>query len=401
VVQRDVARQVRDIFDRTQDVVDVDWYDEDDQVKEKIVVDVEQVARHGLTQEMVVKTLRVAMAGMDVSYLRVEGELQPLPINLRFPVVERNSIDDLRAIRLPTPSGQVVPLSELVKVESTIEDKPIFHKNLQRVIYVVGDVAGKNESPVYALFNMWGPISEITTPSGEKVKQNLFLQPKSEEAYTVKWDGEWYITVETFRDMGGAFGIALLVMWVLLVGWFRSFTLPGVIMSPIAFTLVGIMPGHWITGTWFTATSMMGMIALAGIIVRNSILVVQFALERIEEGESLHQACVDAGALRAMPIFLTAAAVFVGGLVILLDPIFNGLATSIIWGTGASTLLSLVMVPVYLYNHLRKEEARNKKRVFKEAKKKAKLRRAADAAAKARDAAFPPTPPPGEGPVSA
>jgi multidrug efflux pump subunit AcrB len=400
-VQRDVARQVRDIFDRTQDVVDVDWYDEDDQVKEKIVVDDERVAQHGLTQEMVVKTLRLAMSGMDVSYLRVEGELQPLPINMRFPVVERNSIDDLREIRLPTPSGKLVPLSELVKVESTIEDKPIYHKNLQRVIYVVGDVAGKNESPVYALFNMWKPISEITLPSGETVKQNLFLQPESEEPYTVKWDGEWYITVETFRDMGGAFGIALLVMWVLLVGWFRSFTLPGVIMSPIAFTLVGIMPGHWITGTWFTATSMMGMIALAGIIVRNSILVVQFALERIEEGESLHQACVDAGALRAMPIFLTAAAVFVGGLVILLDPIFNGLATSIIWGTGASTLLSLVMVPVYLYNHLRKEEARNKKRAFKEAKKKAKLKRAADAAARAREATLPPTPPPGEGPVSA
>ncbi len=393
--QVEVARQVHDIFDKTQDVVDVDWYYEDDQPKDRIVVDDEKVAAAGLSKEMVVKTLRMALAGMDVSHLRIGGELAPVPIRLRFPVTQRRTVDDLREIRLPTPSGRVVPLSQLVKVERTVQEKSIFHENLQRVIYVTGDVAGRNASPVYALINMWGPISEITTPNGRKIKQHLFLQPKTEKDVVVKWDGEWHTTVETFRDMGGAFGIALLVMWVLLVGWFRSFSLPGVIMSPIAFTLVGIMPGHWITSTWFTATSMMGMIALAGIIVRNSILVVQFALERIEEGMSIRDACIEAGALRTMPIFLTASAVFVGAFVILLDPIFNGLATSLIWGTGASTLLSLVMVPIYLYNHLKHQEKREKKRAFKEAKRRARLKREQQASSP------PPSTPPSEGPVSA
>jgi multidrug efflux pump subunit AcrB len=373
--QIEVARQVRKVFETTQDVVDVDWYFEDDQPREEVVVDTEQVARHGLTQEQVVKTLRLALGGMDISYLRVTGELQPVPINLHFPVAQRNSIDALKEIRLPTPAGAMVPLSELVRVERTVEEKSIHHKNLQRVIYVIGDVTGRNASPVYALFNMWRPISEITTPAGKRVKQHLFLQPKSEKDAIVKWDGEWYITVETFRDMGGAFGIALLVMWLLLVAWFRSFTLPGVVMSPIAFTLVGIMPGHWLTGTWFTATSMMGMIALGGIIVRNSILVVQFALERIAEGMDIRGACVSAGAIRTRPILLTAGTTAIGGMTILLDPIFNGLATSLIWGIGASSLLSTIMVPLFLYNHLRYEERRSKKRKFRAAKVDARLRR--------------------------
>jgi len=390
-----VAKQVHEVFDHTQDVVDVDWYYEDDQAKDTLVVDDEKVNQVGLSKEMVVKTLRMAMAGMDISHLRLSGELAPVPIHLRFPVARRTSVEALKEIRLPTPSGRVISLAELVKVERSVEEKSIYHENLQRVIYVTGDVAGRNASPVYALINMWGPIQEITTPAGRPIKQHLFLQPKTEKDVVVKWDGEWHTTVETFRDMGGAFGIALLVMWVLLVGWFRSFSVPGVIMSPIAFTLVGIMPGHWLTGTWFTATSMMGMIALAGIIVRNSILVVQFAMERREEGMSMRDACIEAGALRTMPIFLTAAAVFVGAFVILLDPIFNGLATSLIWGTGASTLLSLVMVPIYLFNHLQHQEVREKKRTFKEAKQKARLRREQQAAAP------PPETPPEEGPVSA
>jgi multidrug efflux pump subunit AcrB len=374
--QIDVAHQVRDVFESTKDVVDVDWYFEDDQPRDDIVVDPEQVARHGLTQEQVVKTLRLALGGMDISYLRVTGELQPVPINLRFPVAQRNSIDALKEIRLPTHTGAMVPLAELVHVQHNVEEKSIHHKNLQRVIYVIGDVTGRNASPVYALFNMWRPISEITTPAGKKIEQNLFLQPENEKDAVVKWDGEWYITVETFRDMGGAFAIALLVMWLLLVGWFRSFALPGVVMSPIAFTLVGIMPGHWITGTWFTATSMMGMIALGGIIVRNSILVVQFALERIAEGMNIRDACVSAGAIRTRPILLTAGTTAIGGMTILLDPIFNGLATSLIWGIGASSLLSTVMVPLFLYNHLRYEERRKKKRDFREARTQARLKHA-------------------------
>ena len=374
--QVDVARQVKEIFEKTKDIVDVDWYYEDDQVRDDIVVDTEQVTRQGLTQEQVVKTLRIALGGMDISYLRVTGELQPVPISLRFPVAQRNSIDALKEIRLPTPSGTMVPLSELVRVERTLEEKSIHHKNLQRVIYVIGDVTGRNASPVYALVNTYGPISEITTPAGKKVKEHLFLQPEHEKDAVVKWDGEWYITVETFRDMGGAFGVALLVMWLLLVAWFRSFTLPGVVMSPIAFTLVGIMPGHWLTGTWFTATSMMGMIALGGIIVRNSILVVQFAMERVAEGMNIRDACVTAGAIRTRPILLTAGTTAIGGMTILLDPIFNGLATSLIWGIGASSLLSTVMVPLYLYNHLRYEERRRKKREFREAKIQARMKKA-------------------------
>jgi len=373
--QVEVARRVRDIFDQTEGIVDVDWYYEDDQPLERIVADKQAIARQGLSEEAVVKSLRMAVAGMDISFLRTTGELAPVPIRLRLPIHRRIRVDDLKEIRLPTPTGAMVPLSELVRTERDLASKSIFHENLQRVIYVIGDVTGRNASPVYALFNTWGPISEITDPTGKPVQQNLFLQPKGEKSPVVKWDGEWHITVETFRDLGAAFAIALLILWMLLVAWFRSFTLPGILMAPIAFTLVGIMPGHWLTGTWFTATSMMGMIALGGIIVRNSILVVEFALNRIEEGMSIRDACIAGGAIRARPILLTAGTTAMGGMTILYDPIFNGLATSLIWGIAASSVMSTVMVPVYLYNHLRYQERRNERRALRRARLEARMRR--------------------------
>lgn len=246
-------------------------------------------------------------------------------------------------------------LSELLTLRKTVQDHAIYHKNQKPVVYVVGDVGGpaaeNAESPVYGVLGVGKLLDDYRPEEGYRVEQYYAAQPWSEEQVSMKWDGEWHITYETFRDMGMAFAVAMLLIYLLIVGQFQSFVTPLVIMAPIPLTLIGILPGHWLTGSYFTATSMIGFIALAGIIVRNSILLVDFIQLEERAGVSLREAVIKAGIIRTRPILLTAAALMVGAFVIILDPIFQGLAVSLLFGVGASTLLTLVVIPV-LYYHL-------------------------------------------------
>ncbi len=356
----EIAKKVKDIFIRTAGVVDTDWYVEDPQQKLGFVVDREKAALVGISADDVVKTLRVALAGMDVGILHDDKEKEAVSINLRAPVSDRSSQNALSSINVPSPGG-TVPLSQLVRVVSSDEDVSLYRKNLKNVVYVIGDVAGVIEAPVYAILKMQQEIDRIELPGGYRIEQLASRQPWSEERAGLKWDGEWHITYEVFRDLGIAFAAVMVLIYVLVVAWFRNFTTPLVIMAPIPLTLIGILPGHAAFGAFFTATSMIGFIALAGIIVRNSIILIDFTELRRAEGMALDEAIIDAGAVRFRPILLTAAAVVVGSVVIIFDPIFQGLAIALMCGELASTSLSMITIPILYY--LVQRRAENRKRL--------------------------------------
>jgi multidrug efflux pump subunit AcrB len=338
-----LAERMRGIFASTPGVVDVDWYVESPHPKELLVVDKEKAALHGITADTVARTLRVAVAGESAGLMHVPGDQEDVDIVLDVPRNQRTRIADLLAIQLPGGRGQgMVPLGELVRVESTTEDRSIHHKNLLPVVYVTGDVAGATGSSAYAILEMNKAVAALPQP----VDIYNSTQPPGDARQAIKWDGEWHVTLELFRDLGGAFAIVLILIYGLLVGWFRSFLTPLVVMAAIPFSLVGILPAHAALGAFFTATSMIGFMAGAGIVVRNSIILVDFAEERIRQGAPLEQALVDAGAVRFRPMLLTALAVTVGSAVILFDPIFQGLAISLAAGEVASLLISRMAVPV-------------------------------------------------------
>jgi multidrug efflux pump subunit AcrB len=351
--QRAIAREVRGLFETTPGVVDVDDYLEADQVKYVFSVDRAKAALAGIPSEEIVRTLRLALEGADVGLVHIPKENRPVQVRLRLPIIERTGLEHLGEISLRTTAGHMVPLSELIRVEQTVRDTAIYHKNQKPVVYVIADVGGvgpdKGESPVYGVMGIGKKLEQLVLPEGYALTQHYAVQPWSEQRYAMKWDGEWHITYETFRDMGIAFAVALLLIYLLIVAQFQSFLTPVVIMAPIPLTLIGILPGHWLTGSYFTATSMIGFIALAGIIVRNSILLVDFIQHQEAEGVSLLEAVIRAGAIRTRPILLTAAALMVGAFVIILDPIFQGLAVSLLFGVGASTVLTLVVIPVLYY----------------------------------------------------
>jgi multidrug efflux pump subunit AcrB len=351
--QREVAAQVKEIFETTEGIVDVDWYVEDPQPKLDFRIDSEKAALAGITPEMITQELRMAGAGAEVGLLHTERDRQPVPIQLQMDRSRRRDMADLSNIALHAPDGRMVPLSELVDVVETVKETSIYHKNLRRVTYVIGEVAGGQESPIYGILNMKDRIAEIRLPEGYEIEQLYSAQPDSENRIRLKWDGEWQITYEVFRDMGIAFAAVMVLVYVLVVAWFRSFLVPLIIMAPIPLTLIGILPGHWMTGLFFTATSMIGFIALAGIIVRNSILLVDFINLELEAGSSIEEAVLKAGAVRFRPIVLTAAALVVGGLVIVLDPIFQGLAVALMFGVVVSTALTLVVIPLLYYIYLK------------------------------------------------
>jgi multidrug efflux pump subunit AcrB len=352
-----IARQIRDIFSRTPGVVDVDWYLEDDQALYTFVVDREKAALSGVSSDDVVKTLRTALGGMDAGLLHLPKEKEPVSLNVRFPVQRRSSLEALSSIYVPSPTG-TIPLSQLVRVSRGIENKSLYRKNLKNAVYVIGDVAGEIEAPVYAILQMGKEIDKIELPDGYRIGQLAARQPWSEERPAIKWDGEWHITYEVFRDLGIAFATVMVLIYVLVVAWFRSFTTPLVIMAPIPLTLIGILPGHALFGAFFTATSMIGFIALAGIIVRNSIILIDFAELKRREGLPLDEAIIEAGAVRFRPMLLTGAAVVVGSFVIVFDPIFQGLAIALMCGEIASTTLSRVTIPVLYYLVERRKEGR-------------------------------------------
>ncbi|HUM40315.1 MAG TPA: efflux RND transporter permease subunit, partial [Nitrospira sp.] len=351
--QTEIARDVRRLFETTAGVVDVDDYLEADQVRYVFTVDRAKAALAGIPSEEIVRTLRLALEGADVGLVHIPKEKQPVQVRLRLPIIERTGLEHLGELALRTATGHMVPLSELVRVEQTVRDKAIYHKNQKPVVYVIADVGGvgpeKGESPVYGVTGIGKKLEQYVLPEGYTLTQHYAVQPWSEQRFAMKWDGEWHITYETFRDMGIAFAVALVLIYLLIVAQFQSFLTPVVIMAPIPLTLIGILPGHWLTGSYFTATSMIGFIALAGIIVRNSILLVDFIQHQELEGVPLLEAVIRAGAIRTRPILLTAAALMVGAFVIILDPIFQGLAVSLLFGVGASTILTLVVIPLLYY----------------------------------------------------
>jgi multidrug efflux pump subunit AcrB len=345
-----LATQIKKVFQQTPGVVDVDWYVEDPQTKYDMKVDLEKAALHGISPADVTSTLQTALGGANAGLLHDPQSREDIPIEVRLARADRSDIADLGNLKLPTASGGQIALQEVTDLQQTTIDTSVYRKNLQPVVYVTGDVAGGEESPVYAIMKMSDAINQIKLPDGYTVKQYKGTSmPERTDRFSMKWDGEWHITVEVFRDLGLAFAAVLVLIYVLVVGWFRSFLTPLVIMAPIPLTLVGILPAHAFMGAFFTATSMIGFIAGAGIIVRNSIILVDFIELRRSQGMPLEQAVVDAGAVRFRPMLLTAAAVVVGASVILFDPIFQGLALSLMAGEIASTVLSRMAVPVLYY----------------------------------------------------
>ena len=348
-----LAGQVAAIFRETPGVVDVDTFIEAPGPKLEIEVDRVKAALLGTSPEAVVRTLRLALSGAEAARLHDPRSREPVPVNLRLDRAQRSSVEGLLALSVPSATGRLLPLRELVTVRPAEREKLIYHKTLQPVSYVVGEVAGEAESPVYAILDMGDRVSALTDPAGRPLTILSSTLPADTTGYAMKWDGEWQITYEVFRDMGLAFAVVLVLVYVLVVGWFRSFVIPLIIMAPIPLTLIGIIPAHALGGVFFTATSMIGFIALAGIIVRNSILLVDFIRLELEAGRSLEDAVVEAGIVRFRPIALTAAALVVGGLVILLDPIFQGLAVALISGVVVSTALTLVVIPVLYYMYVK------------------------------------------------
>jgi multidrug efflux pump subunit AcrB len=348
--QIQLASQIKQVFQQTSGVVDVDWYVEDPQTKYDLKVDLGKASLHGISAADVTRTLQIGLGGADAGLLHDPQSREDIPIQVRLARPDRSSIEDLANLRLPTLNGGQIALQELTTLNQNTIDTSVYRKNLQPVVYVTGDVAGEEESPVYAISKMSDAIDKLKLPDGYSVKQYKGTSmPERTDRYSMKWDGEWHITVEVFRDLGLAFAAVLVLIYVLVVGWFKSFKTPLVIMAPIPLTLVGILPAHAMMGAFFTATSMIGFIAGAGIIVRNSIILADFIELRRSQGMSLEEAVVDAGAVRFRPMLLTAAAVVVGASVILFDPIFQGLALSLMAGEVASTVLSRMAVPVLYY----------------------------------------------------
>jgi multidrug efflux pump subunit AcrB len=355
--QKQIAADIMEIFEKTPGVVDVDWYMEETQPRYEIEVDREKAALHGISVDRINRALEIALKGQQQGLLHQPMEKEDVPILMRLSLSARAGVDRFKELKLLSAHGRLVPISTLINIHNTAVDQSIYHKNLMPVVYVTGDVAGVKESPVYAILEMKKKIHAIMLPEGYTITQHTANLPQSDRKFEMKWDGEWHITYEVFRDLGIAFAVVLVLIFVLVVGWFQSFSTPLVIMAAIPFSLIGILPAHWALGAFFTATSMIGFIAGAGIVVRNSIILVDFIELRLKQGMPLDLAVIDAGAVRFRPMMLTAAAVVVGASVILFDPIFQGLAISLMAGEVASLLFSRMTVPILYFLDKRWEVA--------------------------------------------
>ena len=352
-----LARELKRILESTPGVVDVDWYVESAQPKTRLLVDNERAAAAGVSAAEVTAAVRLATDGYRAGLLHDAASREDVPITVRLPREQRGSLQQVRQLRVG--GTRPVAIGELTREEETAEDRSVYHKNLLPVTYVTGDLAGEAESPVYAILQMNEAIAGLTLPEGYALEVFNTQQPFDTTKYAMKWDGEWHITYEVFRDLGLAFAAVLVLIYILVVWWFQAFGVPLTIMAAIPFSLVGILPAHAAMGAFFTATSMIGFIAGAGIVVRNSIILVDFIELRLREGMPLAEAVIDAGAVRFRPMALTAAAVIVGSAVILFDPIFQGLAISLMAGEVASLFLSRATVPVLYYLAHRRRQERN------------------------------------------
>jgi multidrug efflux pump subunit AcrB len=346
--QVEVARQVKRLFEDTPGVVDVDWYVPDDAPRRTVSVDLEKACRTGVQAGAVVGNVGTLLDGATAGLAQVPSEREDVPLRIQGPLAEpREALLDRFFVR--NDRGGMVPLADATRSQVESVDRTLYRKNLMSAVYVTADLAGVIESPVYAILSINKRLAEVRTPDGQPLAVMSTRLPETAEHYAMKWDGEWHITYEVFRDLGIAFAVVLVLIYVLVVGWFQSFTIPIVILAAIPFSLVGILPGHALMGAFFSATSMIGFIAGAGIVVRNSIILVDFAELQLRNGVPLEQAVVDAGAIRFRPMMLTAAAVVVGSSVILTDPIFQGLAISLMAGEIASLFLSRMAVPILYY----------------------------------------------------
>ena len=353
--RRQVSKAVRAVFEKTEGVVDVDESAIADAPRKILLVDRRKAAALGVSQQAIVTTLRAGLAGEDTTYL-YDGSKYPVPALIQLPAHLHGDLDALLQLGVKSATGKVVAIRELVTVSDTLREQPIVHKNMLPVNFVMADMAGKVDSPLYGLFKMRGDMAQIKGPDGQKVVEYFIHQPDDAwRGYSIKWDGESQITYETFRDMGAAYGVGLILIYLLVVAQFGSYLTPLIIMAPIPLTIIGVMPGHALLHAQYTATSMIGMIALAGIIVRNSILLVDFINLQVQSGMEFGRAIVQSAITRAQPIMLTGLAAMIGAFFILDDPIFNGLAISLIFGIFVSTVLTLVVIPTLYYVAYRKK----------------------------------------------
>jgi multidrug efflux pump subunit AcrB len=312
----------------------------------------------GISVNAIAQTVQGALQGTDATYLRDGNSKFPVPVRLQLPIQSQIGLKDVLAMPMRAANGQLVPLSELVEVKTDVIQKPLFTKDLLPVSYVMGDMAGSQDSPLYGLFEIRAKLKAAALSGQSELGEYWTQQPSDTyREYAVKWDGESQITYETFRDMGTAYGVGLILIYLLVVAQFKSYLTPLVIMAPIPLTMIGVMPGHALLNAQFTATSMIGMIALAGIIVRNSILLVDFIELQVAQGMDFKEAVIQSAAVRAQPIVLTGLAAMIGAFFILDDPIFNGLAVSLIFGILVSTLLTLVVIPVLYFSLFQPKES--------------------------------------------
>ena len=356
--QIEVARQVKEILENTDDIVDIDWMVEADQTEYRLEVDKEKAMLNGIAPQQVVGALTTILTEYPISNLYDETAHDRIGIVLSLDDSEKTSLQDIQNIKIKSSQGMMIPVSDLVEVKTDTLQKTIYRKDQKSLVYITADMAGALESPVYAILGMEEKLQKMELPKGYTVNELYMDQPSDESDFTVKWDGEWQITLEVFRDLGVAFIVVIVIIYMLIVGWFQNFKTPIVMMAAIPLSLIGIVLGHWILGAFFTATSFIGMIALAGVMVRNSVLIIDFIEIRLNDGIPLKQAIIDAGAVRTTPILLTTGAVVIGASIILFDPIFQGLAISLVAGAIVSTILTLIVVPL-LYYMIEKHKYKN------------------------------------------
>lgn len=350
-----VAKQVKDILAATDNVVDVDWSVEDAQTEYNFEVDKDKAMKLGIPNAQVVQNMRAALSGMPVGILHQPSSVNQVGIVIQLSEKEKSSIEDVLSMKVVNQQGMAIPVSDLVKVTKGEKEKSIHRKDQKRVVYILTEVAGSLESPIYPITEVSDKLSQVKLPEGYTLSEEYSKQPKYEDNFSLKWDGEWQITYEVFRDLGLAFLFVLIIIYVLIVAWFQNFITPLVQLAAIPLSLIGIIFGHWIMGAYFSAPSMIGFIALAGIMVRNSVLLIDFIDIRLKDGIPLKQAVIEAGAVRTTPIILTAGGVVLGAIVILFDPIFQGLAISLMGGTITSTVLTLIVVPLLYFKMLKKK----------------------------------------------
>jgi len=348
-----VAQQIKELLLQTNNVVDVDWTVEADQVEYKFEVDKDKAMKLGIPEVQILQSVNAALSGMPIGIMHNPSTVNQIGIVLQLPDKDKSGIEDILSVKVVNKQGLAIPVGDLVKITEGEKEKSISRKDQKRVVFVTADVAGSLESPVYAMSDVSKRLSEVKLPQGYKLHEEYTKQPGNEDNFTIKWDGEWQITYEVFRDLGVAFLFVLIIIYVLIVAWFQNFITPLVQLSVIPLSLIGIILGHWVMGAYFSAPSMIGFIALAGIMVRNSILIIDFIDLRLKEGISLKEAIVESGAVRTTPILLTAGGVVIGAIVILFDPIFQGLAISLIGGTITSTVLTLIVVPLLYFKMLK------------------------------------------------